>query len=219
MGMFTTEPSMAFAVGVTGAPGGDGVLDLPSFQADLVTTPGEHPPADASMSIEPNPDSFEAFFAAEYPTLARGLTLALGDAELGRDAASEGFVRALQRWNKIQKYDNPAGWVYRVGLNWARSRRRKTVREIRSRPADRAVETSEHDPALAQALQSLSADHRMVVVARYYLDWSEAETAEALNVKVGTVKSRLSRALDQLEQHLSQPFQISSPNLTSEQGA
>ncbi|BAN00772.1 putative RNA polymerase ECF subfamily sigma factor [Ilumatobacter coccineus YM16-304] len=145
--------------------------------------------------------TFDGFFADHYERIARALAVSLGDDHLGRDAASEGFAKALQRWNRVQQYANPAGWIYRVGLNWARSRRRKSRREV-ARPAsvlDGAVtEFGDHEPGLAPALARLSVDHRAVVVARYYLDWSEAQIATALDIKPGTVKSRLSRAIDEL---------------------
>ena len=141
---------------------------------------------------------FDRFFIEQHPGMVRALTLALGDAELGRDAAAEGFTRALQRWSKVSTYDNAAGWVYRVGLNWARSRRRKTLREVAARPHDEPVTPTHPDQSLIAALRTLSVDHRAVVVGRYYLDWSEADLAGALDIAPGTVKSRLSRALDQL---------------------
>jgi RNA polymerase sigma-70 factor (ECF subfamily) len=55
------------------------------------------------------------------------------------------------------------------------------------------------DAALVAALRQLSLDHRTVIVGKFYLDWSEAQLASALDVAPGTVKSRLSRALAQLE--------------------
>jgi len=147
--------------------------------------------------------SFDAFFAANHASVVRALGLALGNDELGRDAASEGFARALQRWGKVSRYDNPAGWVYRVGLNWARSRRRKTFRESPLTAAPRtAVAANERDLRLVPALQRLSADHRDVVVAKFYLDWSEQRIADALDIRPGTVKSRLSRALQRLADDL-----------------
>jgi len=145
---------------------------------------------------------FDTFFTLHHDDLVRALTLALGDVELGRDATAEGFARALQRWPKVSTYANPAGWVYRVGLNWARSRWRKRRRErlvLSVDPVDRVAPTVEaRDGRLLDALRQLSHDHRAVVVGRYYLDWSEAQLAEALDVAPGTVKSRLSRALAQL---------------------
>lgn len=152
----------------------------------------------AGIDVPTTPTTFDAFFAATHQRLVRALTITLGDPELGRDAASEGFAKALQRWNKVSAYANPGGWVYRVGLNWARSRRRKTRREVSSWPDEAAVPAVEPDVALVRALRELSIDHRAVVVGRYYLDWSEAQLAAALDLPAGTVKSRLSRALERL---------------------
>ncbi|WP_085946535.1 sigma-70 family RNA polymerase sigma factor [Ilumatobacter nonamiensis] len=155
-------------------------------------------------------DGFDDFFAEHHDRIVRSLCLVLGDVHLGRDAASEGFARALQRWGRVGSYENPAGWIYRVGLNWARSRRRRTVREIpefsasESRSSDGAVaaETSDRDLRILPALRRLSVDHRAVVVARYYLDYSEQQIATALDIRPGTVKSRLSRALERLADDL-----------------
>jgi RNA polymerase sigma-70 factor (ECF subfamily) len=58
------------------------------------------------------------------------------------------------------------------------------------------------DPAIALALDDLSIDHRAVVVCRLLLGWSEAQTADALAIRPGTVKSRLSRASTQLARRL-----------------
>jgi RNA polymerase sigma-70 factor, ECF subfamily len=142
---------------------------------------------------------FDGFFARHHAEMVRALSLTLGDVEFGRDAAAEGFARALQRWSTVSTYENPAGWVYRVGLNWARSRRRKSRRERVGLIVDRAApDVSPRDSTLIDALRRLSLDHRTVVVGKFYLDWSEAQLAAALEIAPGTVKSRLSRALTQL---------------------
>jgi len=146
---------------------------------------------------------FDTFFAQHYTELVRALSLALGDVEFGQDAASEGFTKALQRWSSVSQFSNPTGWVYRVGLNWARSRRRRSRRERTGLVVDAAAPAvAWRDASLVAALQQLSLDHRSVVVGRYYLDWSEAQLATALDIAPGTVKSRLSRALTQLAQLL-----------------
>ena len=142
---------------------------------------------------------FDTFFQRHHADMVRALTLALGDAEFGRDAAAEGFTRAFQRWSTVSGHSNPAGWVYRVGLNWARSRWRKTRLERFGLLVD--IEThapAPRDEALVRALRQLSLDHRAVVVGRFYLDWSEAQLADSLDIAPGTVKSRLSRALTHL---------------------
>ena len=164
--------------------------------------PDERPQAIAVPSSElPSlPMPFDEFFAGHHAPMVRALTLALGDVEFGRDAAAEGFARAFERWSDVSTYSNPSGWVYRVALNWARSGRRRLRRErLGMRLADSpGAPVVAHDAALIDALGHLSIDHRTVVVGRYYLDWSEAELADALDVAPGTVKSRLSRALTKL---------------------
>jgi RNA polymerase sigma factor (sigma-70 family) len=58
--------------------------------------------------------------------------------------------------------------------------------------------TREREETLLRAVNDLRAEDRQVIACRYFLDLSEAETAAALGVRPGTVKSRLSRALGRL---------------------
>ncbi|WP_419946848.1 RNA polymerase sigma factor [Candidatus Poriferisodalis sp.] len=144
---------------------------------------------------------FEDFYAAHRDEMVRALSLALRDAALGAEAADEAFARACQRWRQVSTYANPQGWVFRVGLNWARSFLRRVRRERERRPLlaqPHATEDRARDVDLERALATLNDSHRTVIVARFYLDWSVAETAEALDIAAGTVKSRLSRGLEQL---------------------
>ena len=154
---------------------------------------------------------FSRFFDDHHRRIASGLALTLRDDQLATDAAAEAMARAYQRWDDVGQYANPAGWVYRVGLNWARSRRRKLIREsFRSEsPEAAAPPTPDVDPTLGQALAELPVEQRAVVVCRYLLDWSEFQTAEALQIAPGTVKSRLSRGLDRLAVLLSDPEETS----------
>ncbi|MGI9604239.1 MAG: sigma-70 family RNA polymerase sigma factor [Acidimicrobiales bacterium] len=145
---------------------------------------------------------FEAFYDLHRDSVARALALTLGDPGLAGEACDEAMVRAYQRWNRIGRYDNPAGWVYRVGLNWSRSWIRKRSRMQLGEAVDDAVESVVNDGVLEAAVARLSIKLRAVVVMRYYLDWSTEQTAVALGVAEGTVKSRLSRALDRLADEL-----------------
>lgn len=148
--------------------------------------------------------SFDTFYELHHAHIARALSMTLGDVELGVEATDEAMTRAYQRWNEVREYGNPQGWIYRVGLNWARSflrrRRRVTVSDSLHDVAVR--DRSPNDPALASALARLDDKHRSVVVLRYLMDWSVDQTAEALRIAPGTVKSRLHRALAQLETDL-----------------
>jgi len=152
----------------------------------------------------PEYESFSDFYAASRQSVFAALALTLRDRELASDAAAEGMARAYQHWPKVRTHRNPSGWAYRASLNWATSRLRKFRRE---RPAGSAGEPvappqEMSNPDLDAAMASLPVDQRAVVVLRYHLDWSEAATAEALGIAPGTVKSRLSRALDRLRAEL-----------------
>lgn len=164
-------------------------------------TPDGEPGSAASAHLDDG--SFSAFYQAHWSEMFKALTLALGDEQLGADAASEGFARACERWGSVSVLANPKGWVYRVSLNWARSwlRRRQTERRRQERLRDGRVDKLP-GPDLERAMAALSPQQRDVVVLRFYLDLSVMETADALGVAPGTVKSRLSRALDSLHHQL-----------------
>ena len=153
-----------------------------------------------AVVIETAPLDFHAFYAGSRDRIGRALALTLHDADLAADSVDEAMVRAYQRWNRISTLDNPSGWVYRVGLNYGRSRVRRSLRRPPAGP-DRQ-EFSVADPAIARALDELSLDHRAVVVCRLLLGWSESDTASALRIRPGTAKSRLHRALAHLESKL-----------------
>lgn len=171
------------------------------FRLGLTVSAAEGVPGTGAAPLAAVAIRFEDFYAAHRDELARALGLALRDSALGAEAADEAFARACQRWGQVSAYANPQGWVFRVGLNWARSWLRRVRRERERRPLlaqPHATEDRALDVDLERALEMLSDGHRAVIVARFYLDWSVAETAEALGIAVGTVKSRLSRGLEQL---------------------
>jgi RNA polymerase sigma factor (sigma-70 family) len=160
---------------------------------------------------------FTDFYRSCWPSVARALSLALGDQDLAVEATDEAMARAYPRWDKLRRYDNPAGWVYRVGLNWARSYHRRLARRLPfAHPADperheqhRQPGQHDHvgsaqvaDPEIRKALLDLPLRQRAVVVCRLLLDWSVDDTATALGVRPGTVRSRLHRALQSLEASL-----------------
>ncbi|HKX76536.1 MAG TPA: sigma-70 family RNA polymerase sigma factor [Acidimicrobiia bacterium] len=147
--------------------------------------------------------SFESFYRTQRASVLRALALTLGDRDLAADATDEAMARAFQHWKSVEGFDNQAGWVYRVGLNWARSRLRKRRRELLTDTFPQApVEVQIKDPDLDRAVKALPLETRAVVVLRHYLDWSTDEVARALGIRPGTVKSRLHRALQDLRNQL-----------------
>lgn len=146
--------------------------------------------------------SFAEFYRIHHPKIAASLALNFGDAELGREATDEAMTRAFQRWGTVSGHDNPAGWVYRVGLNWGRSWFRRAGRRLPWLDRTEAELPETSDPALRSALQNLDHRLRAVVVCRYFLDWSTKQTSAALDIPTGTVKSRLHQALSELRGQL-----------------
>lgn len=199
--------------------GGDGrVPDVHAERAASLNVPGEPvlgvPDAvfdlESRLEVEVVADEYRAefhsFYVVHRDRIGRALALTLRDQDLASDAVDEAMVRAYQRWARVRTLDNPGGWAYRVGLNHARSRLRRVGRWLTHAP--RVAGTDSHadgipgDPAIVAALAGLSIDHRSVVICRLLLDWSEADTAAALDIRPGTVKSRLARALAQLQPRL-----------------
>lgn len=156
----------------------------------------EHLAMDRSIS------PFDEFYASARPSIARALALALGDVDLATEATDEAMARAYERWATVSRLERPEGWVYRVAMNWALSvlrRRRRSDHRLYD-PTDTAVAIA--DPDLHAAIAGLDVHHRSVIVCRHLLGWSVSETAAALKVREGTVKSRLSRATAILQTRL-----------------
>lgn len=148
---------------------------------------------------------FDDFYRSFRPAIARALALAVGDADVAADATDEAMTRAYERWATVSRLDRPEAWVYRVASNWALSifRRRKLSLHRMYDPgsADAFVVS---DPAVHAAIAALDVKHRSVVVCRHLLGWSVTDTATALGIREGTVKSRLHRASTTLRSHLSE---------------
>lgn len=148
-------------------------------------------------------DSFEDFYRSRSAEVYRTLAVVLRDHDLAREAVDEAMTRAFERWRTVQRYANPTGWVYRVALNWSRSRLRRRNREVLvEAPQPTGVATPAPDRELDRVIGDLSLHHREVVVLRYLLDLSQEDIAGYLDIPVGTVKSRLHRALDHLRKEL-----------------
>lgn len=146
--------------------------------------------------------SFAEFYDIHHGKIAASLALNFGDVDLGREAADEAMTRAFSHWGTVSGHRNPAGWVYRVGLNWGRSWFRRAGRRLPWIEATSTDLPETADPALRTALLRLDHKYRAIVVCRYFLDWSTQQTAEALDIPVGTAKSRLHHALTQLKAEL-----------------
>lgn len=139
-----------------------------------------------------------------------------GSAHEAEDAAQEGFLRAYRAIGQLRADAPLRPWLLTIIANAARTRRASAARHptlTLDTAVDRAASALDSSPEqaaliaeqrreLLAAIQALRADDREVIACRYLLDLSEAETAGVLGCPRGTVKSRLSRALQRLRQQL-----------------
>jgi RNA polymerase sigma-70 factor (ECF subfamily) len=155
----------------------------------------------------------EAFVASARPILDRAYRLAgllLADASAAEDAVQEALATAWQSFDSLRDRSRFGAWFDRILVNHCRDRlrRRGLVRFV---PIDAGAEGSIQDPfqavierdAMLAALGVLTADERVVVVLRFWADLSLEAIADRLGWPLGTVKSRLHRALGRLRERLS----------------
>ena len=152
------------------------------------------------MSAESD-EQFREFMRGRWPAMVRlayGLTGDLGHAE---DVAQAAFARAYASWARVARTGDPDAYVRRIVINENHSRfRRRRVAEnlvdaVPEPPPQPAADPLGDGEALLKALRKLGPRQRAVIVLRFWMDMSEAETAAALGCSVGTVKSQASRAL------------------------
>jgi RNA polymerase sigma-70 factor (sigma-E family) len=143
---------------------------------------------------------FEDYVAARFPALRRLAYLLTGDWTEAEDLVQDALVRCERRWRTIEA-DDPHAYVRRAVVNgasnWRRRRRLELPLSEQSAVGDHAPSTDARLTLLA-ALRQLPVDQRQVLVLRFFEQLSEAETAQALGVPPGTVKSRTSRGLEAL---------------------
>lgn len=152
----------------------------------------------------------EDFVKGLYPRLVGGLTLHCGDPWLAEELAQETLARVWDRWETVRSADSPQAWAWRVALNLSTSwfRRRAAERRATARagiaPAPGRLSDGDVPDRLAvrQAVASLPARQRAVLVLRYFDDLGVAEAAVALGCAPGTVKSLTHRAIAGLRDRL-----------------
>lgn len=143
-------------------------------------------------------EGFREFVERHYEPLLRAFYLLSGTPEEAEDLAQEAFCRALERWEAVRGMANPAGYLYRIGVNAHRSvlRRLATASKYPVRPvvpADPIVRADERD-AIRRALAKLPRGQRVALVLVDWLGLTSEEAGLALGVAPGTVRVRVSRA-------------------------
>ena len=142
--------------------------------------------------------------------------LVCGNAADAEEAAQDAFVKAWRALGRFRRGAPFRPWLLRIVVNEARNRarsaRRRGALELRlvaeepsggaAPPPEAETLARERRASLLGALGRLREDDQLVLAYRFFLDLSEDETAAALGVRRGTVKSRQSRALARLREEV-----------------
>jgi RNA polymerase sigma-70 factor (ECF subfamily) len=151
------------------------------------------------------PEGFAAAHRANRSWLLARARALLGDSGAAEDAVQETFLRA---WGACRAFDPSAGpslgtWLGTIGRNVAVDMLR--ARSVRPRLTAEAVDAALQRMVLLDALSQVSPEHRGVVLLAVVRDRPYADVAAALDIPVGTVKSRVHHALRGMRRSLGHP--------------
>lgn len=151
---------------------------------------------------------FEAWLSVRQQWLFRTAYVLTGDRHVAEDLTQTALAKLYLAWPKIADREHVDAYARRVLVNehrsqWRRAWRRREVTrdELPELPShDREYDGA--DDAMWRFVATLPRRQRAVVVLRYYEGLSEAQTAEAMGISVGTVKSQCHKALARLRNDL-----------------
>ena len=150
-------------------------------------------------------DELIALYRERYASTVRLAFVLTAHSGVAEELAQEAFVRTWRSWDRMRDPQAAAAYLRTTVINLAKSSLRRRAVEIKHRIRGGEAAT-EHDAALRidliRALQELPSRQRACIALRYYEDLSEEDTAQALGVAIGTVKSTTHRALRRLEEML-----------------
>ena len=159
-------------------------------------------------------DAFELLLERYRTVLVRTAYLVTRDHESVQDVMQETLIQIWRDLPSFRPYGSFKGWALKILVNKARKHyRRKRVETVALEAAEgvpgsdqapqEAAEREEEAQTMRLGLERLSTDHREVLVLRYYSELTVPEIARSLNLREGTVKSRISRALGRLQKEFS----------------
>ena len=138
--------------------------------------------------------AFQGLVAPFSDRLYRFLAVRLGDEREARDALQETLVAAWQSLPRLRSVEDPWPWLVGIAAHKAADAGRRRRLHLPLTDDARAVEADDDSADVRAAFNRLPAKAREILLVRYFLRLSEEETATALGLRLGTVKSRAARA-------------------------
>jgi RNA polymerase sigma-70 factor (sigma-E family) len=147
-------------------------------------------------------EAIDALYREHHLGIVRLAFILTGDAGVAEEVVQEAIVRVWRSWDKIRDTEAARAYLRKTVVNLCRSSLRRKSLELRHRMR-RVDDAVQIDPDaridLLRAVARLPMRQRTCVAFRFYEDLSEAETAKALGISVGAVKSQTFKALKRLE--------------------
>jgi RNA polymerase sigma-70 factor (ECF subfamily) len=140
---------------------------------------------------------WEELYVQSFPRVYRAVLATVRDREIAKDAVQQAFLEGLRR--PPPRYDNLAGWLFRVAVRKAR-REPRLLPLIGLGPSEVTDPTEELMDRLeaGRLLSMLTRRQREIVVAHYYLGLTHAETAHLFGLRPGTVSATIAKALGRM---------------------
>jgi RNA polymerase sigma-70 factor (sigma-E family) len=160
--------------------------------------------AEETVVVQHRTDSFEEFVLAAGDRMLRTAMLLTGDRHAADDLVQSAFATAFARWRLVSRAENPVAYTRQIltRLFLSERRRRRVLELPLSREAGDGAAAPGSDPSLrlslVDALSTLPALDRAVLVLRYFEDLPVAETAAQLSISESACRTRTSRALARL---------------------
>lgn len=151
--------------------------------------------------------AFARLLEAEAPRIYRAVLAIVRSPEDAQEVIQDASIRAWRQIGGLRETESWPAWYRRIAVHQAFDRAgRQGRRRLREISLDSAGDSAGHDPsagwtdraAVMSALRQLSTDDRVLLGLRYGADLAVADVAAALNIPLGTAKSRLHRALGRL---------------------
>lgn len=195
--------------GTTGQEGGPLMV-----QPEVVTSQTEAEEAALKELARRNPRAAQDAVVRRYRAgIHQHAAYILKDQEEAIDVAQEVFIRAFREPRLFEPDFRIKAWLYRVTtnlcFNMVRDRKRRTailetvpMSTSTQAAQSEVVQSDQQQRQILDAMQAISEEHRSILMLRFYDDLSYSEIADALQIKLGTVMSRLSRAKRRLMEAL-----------------
>ncbi len=165
-------------------------------------------------ALQGDREAFTTLVEMNQERLYASMLQVTGSPEEAEEVVQEAFIRVFMKLDTFQRNSQFFTWLYRIAFNSALTRRRRKRARVsldycrdnnglevsdETDPVDEPMLRRERVDMVRQAMHTLADEHRSILVLREMEDHSYEDIAEILEISIGTVRSRLSRARRQLK--------------------